>query len=150
MPKSTKIVLGGNEVTITELPAIKNAEWRAGLNSEITVLVKAVMQASQIDLEKRDQEQLSQAGDVLLAVSARVIELPTVMRTKLFDYAPDLSHLAEVAYDSEIATAFLEVCKLAFPFGELASSLLPLVQKAVSGSRTKQTGSNLSASTVTK
>lgn len=45
------------------------------------------------------------------------------MCTLIVAYEPALQEAVENGYDSEIATAFLEVLKLAYPFGNVVDTL---------------------------
>ena len=125
---TVQITLGGKAYTVTELPLRKNAEWRQrleGLVAGVTDLVGA----SQIDLHNMADliAVVNQVRDVLLRAPEQVTEL-------LFSYAPevaaDRARIEAEVYESELLGAFVEVLKLAFPFGQLLSLANGLAPRA--------------------
>ena len=74
-------------------------------------------------------------------VTARIFEAVDLMREKLFEYSPELAadreRIETEGYDSEIMAAFIEVLKLAFPFGQVIGLVSAAIEKA--GQQTKRT-----------
>lgn len=126
--KTVQITLGGKAYTVTELPLRKNAEWRQQL-SWLVASVTDLVGASQIDLHNTGDliGVINQVRDVLMTAPEQVTEL-------LFSYAPevaaDRARIEAEVYESELLSAFVEVLKLAFPFGELLNLASGLTPKA--------------------
>lgn len=117
--KTTTVTLGGQTYTVVELPLRRNAAWR----QRLTTLV-----ASVTDLVGALQLDLTNTGDLVSVVNqARdvLLEAPDQLAALLFDYAPELAadrvRIENEVYESELLTAFVEVLKLAYPFGSLLS-----------------------------
>lgn len=126
--KTVQITLGGKTYTVTELPLRKNAEWRQQL-SWLVASVTDLVGASQIDLHNTGDliGVINQVRDVLMTAPEQVTEL-------LFSYAPevaaDRARIEAEVYESELLSAFVEVLKLAFPFGQLLSLASGLTPRA--------------------
>lgn len=126
--KTVQITLGGKAYTVTELPLRKNAEWRQQL-SWLVASVTDLVGASQIDLHNTGDliGVINQVRDVLMTAPEQVTEL-------LFSYAPevaaDRARIEAEVYESELLSAFVEVLKLAFPFGQLLSLASGLTPRA--------------------
>lgn len=124
--KTATITLGGKTYTVQELPLRKNAAWRqkvGGLVGEVAGLVEA----TQIDLAST-----ADLVRVVNQVRGVLMNAPDKLTALLFDYSPvlaaDRERIEAEVYESELLAAFVEVLKLAFPFGEIlswASGLAP-------------------------
>lgn len=133
--KQETITLGGKEYQINELPRRANAQWR----QQFQVLVASVtnlVEASQVDITNTADlvGVVGQVRDVLMQAPDQLIEL-------LFAYSPTLAadreRIEADVYESEILGVFIEVLKLAFPFGEIlswASGLAPAASATTSTS----------------
>lgn len=133
--KQETITLGGKEYQINELPRRANAQWR----QQFQVLVASVtnlVEASQVDITNTADlvGVVGQVRDVLMQAPDQLIEL-------LFAYSPalaaDRERIEADVYESEILGVFIEVLKLAFPFGEIlswASGLAPAASATTSTS----------------
>ena len=125
--KSVAITLGGQEYTVQEAPLRKNAAWRAGLTALLADVGGLMESASTVELNSVADllGVVRQIQDVLLAAPDRLTAM-------LFDYSPalaaDRERIEAEVYESELLGAFVEVLKLAYPFGDLmqmASGLAP-------------------------
>lgn len=117
--KSVEISLGGQAYTVTELPMRKNAAWRQKVG-QLVGTVAGLVEATQIDLNNTADliGVVNQVRDVLITA-------PEELTALLFDYSPalaaDRERIEAEVYESELLAAFVEVLKLAFPFGEILS-----------------------------
>lgn len=129
MSKSVTITLGGKQYEIAEAPMRKNAAWRAGLSALLTDVGGLMESATSLELNN--------VGD-LLAVVRQIQEVllaaPDRLTAMLFEYAPvlaaDRTRIEAEVYESELIAAFVEVLKLAYPFGELLTLANGLAPKA--------------------
>lgn len=133
--KQIEIVLGGKAYTVAELPLRKNAAWRQQVGALVGE-VAGLVEATQIDLNSTADliGVVNQVRNVLVAA-------PDQLTALLFDYSPTLAadreRIEAEVYESELLSAFVEVLKLAFPFGEIlswASGLAPTVSAPTSTS----------------
>jgi hypothetical protein len=131
MSKSVTITLGGKTYEVAEAPMRKNAAWRASLSALLTDVGGLMASAETIELNNVSDllAVVRQIQDVLLSAPDRVTAM-------LFDYSPvlaaDRQRIEAEVYESEMIAAFVEVLKLAYPFGELlnlASGLAPKAKK---------------------
>jgi len=123
--KSVTILLGEQSYTIHELPTRKNEAWRKKLSEPFARVAGF--------LENGPQKELNDTagiGALVREVSELLIKSPEIVTGLLFDYAPELAadreRISENCYDSEIMDAFVEVLKLAFPFGGLIQRVAAL------------------------
>jgi hypothetical protein len=132
--KTATITLGGQTYTVAELPLRQNAAWRQRL-SALVASVTDLVGALQIDLANTGDlvSVVNQVRDVLL-------EAPDQVAALLFDYAPELAadrvRIENEVYESELLTAFVEVLKLAYPFGSLLSLANGLTPKGAATTST--------------
>lgn len=121
MPKQITVELAGREYTIIERPARKNAEWRERLNNEFSELAALLVNAPNIEIDTKAGMEL--LGNLVQGFLRHVGGSVDTLRGLLIEYSPalvaDRSHIEESGYDSEILAAFVEVLKLAYPFGSL-------------------------------
>lgn len=135
MSKSVTITLGGKAYEIAEAPMRKNAAWRAQLSGLLTDVGGLMASANEVQLNSVADllTVVRQIQDVLLAAPDRLTAM-------LFDYAPvlaaDRARIEAEVYESELIAAFVEVLKLAYPFGDLLNLANGLAPKA-SGSTAK-------------
>lgn len=117
MPKSVKVVLGGTEFEVMELPARANVAWRKRLQEAVSGLVEQGLNLSSTDVETQNTSQ------VLESVMGLVAEAPGLAGELMREYSPVIDgawpELEDAIYESELIEGFMQVCKLAFPFGKL-------------------------------
>ena len=113
MPKTTKVTLAEWEYTVTELPSRKNADWRVQVDEALGDVSSLVGQGVRLT---NLQDAVDGVRALLLGGAGTILGL-------MFDYAPEVAkdrdRIEAEVYDSEVVTAFLEVCTLAYPFGSL-------------------------------
>jgi hypothetical protein len=126
LPKQVKVILDGQEYTITEKRSRENAKWRQELGGPFAQLVDLLELGP--DVELTDMQSL--AG-LVRSVSGLLLTSIDNVKTLLASYAPELP--LDDAYDSEIMNAFAEVLTLAFPFGSLINKV-----RGLSGAQTAQ------------
>ena len=117
--KSVEITLGGKQYTVAELPLRKNAAWR----QKVGELVGTV--AGQVEATQNDLNSTADLIGVVNQVRSVLVTAPDALTALLFDYSPTLAadreRIEGEVYESELLAAFVEVLKLAFPFGEILS-----------------------------
>jgi len=119
--RTVDVTLGGRKYTITELPSRQNAEWRQQLAEPFGELASLLESAMDLELSGPN------VARIIRSVSSVFIESADTLVELLFSYSPELekdrAYIQDHAYDSEIMTAFLEVLKLAYPFGSLVERI---------------------------
>lgn len=140
--KSTTVTIAGRQYSIESLKFKAEREWRKKYDAPISALINTLSQTRTITDQSNDPGQwLRQMGGVLLSHAGELvkalIESPDTLLNAICDYSPvlqaDRDYIEENSYQDEIAAAFIEVLKIAYPFG----SLLSLVKNL--GSLEKQT-----------
>lgn len=117
--RTIEITLSGKTHTICELPSRKAAAWRALLQEKLGAVANLVESAPNTETGSA----AAMAG-LVRSIGATVIGSTDTVIELLFAYAPQLALAGDGeadVYDSELVAAFLEVIKLAYPFGQLAS-----------------------------
>lgn len=96
--------------------------WRRAVAGPAEEILRSVLNAMDTDLEKKE----GLAALLDLAVS-KLIDVPDVLRELVLDFSPDLRSRADeienLAFDEEIAEAFILACKVAFPLASIQSLL---------------------------
>ncbi|MBA7641802.1 hypothetical protein ES703_49487 [subsurface metagenome] len=108
------VILGGKEYPVKELN-IRNARiWRAKVIKLISPVPQLV--STKIDTPEDFSKHLT---EMLVAIPDQVIDV-------FFEYAKDLDReeIEDIATDKEMAQAFLEVIKVAFPLAESAPMVI--------------------------
>lgn len=133
--KQIEITLGGKAYQVAELPLRKNAAWRQQVGALVGE-VAGLVEATQIDLNST-----ADLIGVVNQVRSVLVQAPDQLTALLFDYSPvlaaDRERIEAEVYESELLSAFVEVLKLAFPFGEIlswASGLAPTASAPTSTS----------------
>ena len=110
-----RVKLGGRDYEIRPLVVRQSREWRKKLASAMADLPQYM------GVDASNPDKFSEA------LNAMMVALPDQVVDLFFEYAPDLprDEIEEAATDDEIAKAFGEVIKLAFP---LAGSLTQAIQ----------------------
>lgn len=118
MPKSVKVTLAGREFEVVELPARANVAWRKELQQRVTELVDQGMGLAQTSVGEGSDT--AQALDGIMGLVAQAPELASRL---MCEYSPVIDQawpeIQELVYESELIDGFMQVCKLAFPFGKL-------------------------------
>lgn len=119
--RTVTVTLGGQQYTIAELQSRPNSEWRKRLDKEFGEVAKLLSTGSKLELSTD-----AIAGLLDFVRSTLLGSIDTITEL-LFAYAPALAadkpRILGESYDSEITDAFIEVLKLAYPFGPLITGL---------------------------
>lgn len=136
MSKSVTIALGGKQYEIAEAPMRKNAAWRADLAALLVDLGGLMESASTVELNS-----VADLIGVVRQIQDVILAAPDRLTAMLFDYSPvlaaDRARIEAEVYESELIGAFVEVLKLAYPFGDLlrlANGLTPTFNASTSTS----------------
>ncbi len=125
MPRSTTVMLGGKTYVVEELRARANADWRKRLAGPFGDIAGKLSAMGMIELS--DGQAL---GDLVRSLSGTLIGSIETIKDLVFSYSPvlrqDEKRLGEEAYDSEFLDAFIEILKLAYPFGSWLGKLMEL------------------------
>lgn len=118
MAKQITVSLGGKDYVVKQLPIRKAKAWRERLKQPFSTLSSALNSADKIELTNG-----SDLAGLINSLSDSVIDAPDMMFELLCLYCADIAADRDVvsdnAYDDEVQTAFVEVLKLAYPFGKL-------------------------------
>lgn len=116
------VILAGKEYTLEALPIRQAREFRKKFAAPLEGLISALQKTPTQDLTD-----LEAVGALLGIVKNVLIGSIDMALEILFAYsseiATDREHIEAEAYDEEALGAFLEVIKLLYPFGRLASIL---------------------------
>lgn len=141
--KKTSVTLAGRTYVVESLKFKAEREWRKKYDAPIGNLIGAIG-----NLQGIGSKQFEKAGDLLKEVGATLLsnagsllqamlDSPDIIFNAICDYSPtiqaDKAYIEENAYQDEIAAAFVEVLKIAYPFGKLLGIVTSL------GSQEKQT-----------
>ena len=118
------MILDDKEYTVKELRHRENAAWREGIKGPINDLF------STLEGMEADLDNVGDLVQVVTNISGSVIGSVDVLGRLLISYAPELAEAVDEGYDSEIVDAFVEVLKLAFPFGSVVKMFRSLGAKA--------------------
>ena len=134
MSKSVTITLGGQKYEVAEAPMRKNAAWRANLNQLLTEVGGLMEAAGTVELNS-----VADLIGVVRQIQDVILAAPDRLTAMLFDYSPvlaaDRTRIEADVYESELIGAFVEVLKLAYPFGDLlrlANGLTPKTSASTS------------------
>jgi hypothetical protein len=110
------VTLGGRPYTVRALPIQANAAWRRQLQEFYSSTIGALP-----DLETATGSDLFGAliGGLGEAALASVDSILVLLRSYAPEIAADWERISAEAYDEEAVAAFVEVIKLAYPFGVL-------------------------------
>lgn len=125
MPRTVKVAIAGREYEVPELRSRANEAWRKRLQEPFGALVRRLEGAGETDITSPRQ-----IAALVQETAGTLLESPDTLRELLFAYAPaleqDRERILEEAYDSELLGAFVEVLKLAFPFGGMIEKVAGL------------------------
>ena len=116
--RSATVTLGGVQHTISELPSRRAAAWRKQVQEKLGDVAKLVESAPETDISNS-----AALAGLVRNVGSLVVGSTDIVIELLYEYAPALRESDEDFYDSELIAAFVEVVKLAYPFGQLAGLL---------------------------
>lgn len=121
--KSVTVTIGGAEHTIRELPSRKAAAWRQGLQERLGDIAKLFESAPETDISS-----VTAISGLVQQLGTLVVRSPDTVIELLLAYAPQLEEAlsGEECYDSELIAAFIEVLRLAYPFGGLLNLVASL------------------------
>lgn len=143
--KSVVVDLAGKKYTVESLKFKAEREWRKTYDAPISNLINAISQTSSATSQSTEAGQwLRQMGSVFLSHAGELvralIDSPDILLDAICSYSPTLAadrvYIEENCYQDEIAKAFVEVLKIAYPFGSLLGIVTSL------GSLEKQTTPN--------
>ena len=130
--RSTVLTLGSKEYTVNELASRKAAAWRQIMQDKLGNVAEMIASAPETDITSG-----SAISGLVRSIGSTVIGSTDTIIELLFLYSPELSsdreRINDECYDSELIAAFVEVVKLAYPFGQLAN----LVARLGSGVATR-------------
>ena len=108
------VILGGKEYDIPPLVIRDSREWR----KKAIKLIAPLPQLVKVKLDETDAFES--------AMSQMMVAMPDQVMDLFFEYAKELDRdeIEGMATDSEMATAFQEVCKVAFPLAESGPRLM--------------------------
>lgn len=141
--KSINVNLASRTFTIESLKFKAERAWRKKYDRPIAHLFDAIASAKELSTKEFDKpaDLMKEVGMVLLSqaneLMKALLDSPDIIFEAICDYSPalaaDKDFIEENAYQDEIAAVFIEVLKIAYPFG----SLLGIAQSL--GSMEKQT-----------
>ena len=128
MPKQITVTLGSVAYTIDALPIRASKAWREALAGPFGRLAQALEGAGDIEL--------TNGHDIAALVGVlnhTLIGSIDVLQDMLFAYSPvlaaDRERIEAEAYDEEALAAFVEVLKLAYPFGAVLTLVTGATRK---------------------
>jgi|GEM_PF-2402051 len=123
------VTLGNKDYTIKQLPIRANREWRARFNEPVNKLLSAFQDVGKVSNTEFEggRDLMQKIGGLLLArasdVAGVLLESMELVLDGLFSYSPELQadreRIETTATDDEAMKAFVEVLKIAYPFGRL-------------------------------
>lgn len=123
------VTLGGKSYAVKQLPIRANRAWRKRFDEPINKIMASIHLIGQLSKEefKDGKEMLQKIGGILLARTGEIAEIllssMDMVLDGLFAYAPELEadreRIETTATDDEAMAAFVEVLKIAYPFGRL-------------------------------
>ena len=117
MRKAT-VVFEGKDYVIQEMRHRLNKKWRKKLEGHVEEVAAAIGQGTELEVSE-----LNSIAQLIRSVGGFVLQSVDLMGELLVEYCPTLSDAVENGYDSEIADAFVEVLKLAYPFSSMINTL---------------------------
>jgi len=117
------VTLGGQTYTLHPLPIRAAKAWRVKFAEPFNALTQALAKAGSIKLDSG-----SDLAGLVGSLSSTLIGSTDIVIEMLFEYAPELAadraRIEEQGTDPEAMAAFIEVLRVAYPFG----SFLQLVR----------------------
>lgn len=144
--KQTTVTLAGKAYRIESLKFKQERAWRKKYDAPLGALIDAISKVRLMGEQEFEKpaDLFREIGAALLSHANELLKAmlnsPDLLFDAICDYSPqvraDRDYIEEHAYQDEIAAAFLEVLKIAYPFG----SLLGIVKSL--GSQEKQISPN--------
>lgn len=141
---SFQILLGGKGYTIPVLKARQAREWRSKVTLPVEVIQSLLASASTLDLA--DPANISA---LLSMVSQYIFKSPDLIVDLVMSYCKLSEDVLDSAYDEEFFAAFIEVLKVAYPFGVLQTMFPGLKLGAISKNLLSQNGESGETQTTT-
>lgn len=115
-----KVTLGGKDYGVKPLRYRESKAWRETLAGPLGQILSLLRDGPNVELTD-----LQAVAELVNVAGQTVLTAPDLVLDCLMDYSPELaadrSRIEQEAYDAEIVTAFVEVLKLAFPFGAVSA-----------------------------
>lgn len=116
------VKLAGQEYTVNPLPRREAKAFRKRISEQIGDISKALKSADgAAGLEVSDLNSIAELVDQIGGLLVGSVDIIAEM---LFDFSPalaaDRERIEAEGFDDEIFSAFVEVLKLLYPFGEIA------------------------------
>jgi len=120
--KNVNVMLGGRQYEVEALSIKLSREWRKQFKKPFEDIVGALQGLGQIDLTD-----MQTVGQVLVVLKDVLLGSTDTVIAMLFAYSPALAADRELiegsATDDEAFTAFIQVLRLAYPFGGILGLL---------------------------
>lgn len=127
MPRSVTVKIAGRSYEVTELRSRANEAWRKQLQEPFAGLVAQLEGAADTDLSSPRA-----IAALVQDTAGALLRSPDTLRELLFAYSPaleaDRERILAEAFDSELLDAFVQVLKIAFPFGGMVDKLAGLAR----------------------
>jgi hypothetical protein len=125
--RSTSVTIAERQYTITELRARANTAWRKELDGVFGGIAGSIQAAMNTDTSNV-QPMVQHIKSAISGVAGSVDEIKRL----LYCYSPELSAdqdwIEDNAYESDLLAVFVEVLKLAYPFGGAIQGIAGLMQ----------------------
>ena len=126
--KTVVVELGGRGFEVRELPMRASRAWRERLGAPMREVVQRLQGAAAMEVTD-----VAGIGDLIEHVGELVLGSVEIAADLVFEYSPELAAerdwIEEQVYDSEMMAAFVEVLKLAYPFGKMLSAVSSGLEK---------------------
>lgn len=136
------ITLGKREFVLTELPRLKNEEWRKQLEGKLEPLIELISGLDTLEINTPED-----AAKLVRSLRSVIVHSPSLLSGLIISYSPELQALEgwinENVYESELLSAIQEVIKLAYPLGgimTLARQMNGLAQATINTTSKKPSG----------
>jgi hypothetical protein len=134
MPKTVQVSLGGKKYNVPALPIARSKAWRENLAVPFGTLAHALTTANTVEISA-----FTDIAGIVQQLSGVLLGSVDMMLDLLFEYSDEIradkEWILANAYDEEALHAFVEVLKLAFPFG--------VMLEVVTGRTANRTSSSL-------
>jgi len=118
MPKTVMVELGGATYTLTQRPIKQAKAWRDALRKPFGQLAATLEGAGKLELTSG-----TDLAGLVQSLSGTLLGSVDILLDLLFAYSPELAadreRIEREAFDDEALTAFTEVLRLVYPFGQL-------------------------------
>ena len=127
MPRTVIVTIAEKKYTVEEMRSRANEAWRKRLQEPFGALVAQLEGAADTDVSSPRA-----IATLVQDTAGALLRSPDTLRELLLEYSPALAaereRILEEAYDSELLDAFVQVLKLAFPFGGMVDKLAGLAR----------------------